>query len=98
MLWNKRIVVVFLTWVIVEAETPNEWSPEVSIRMKSISQLAFSPSGDAIAFSVREAVTQGEKSEYLNQIWVVKLSKRKSPIQYTFGEKSSSGLHNRALQ
>ncbi|MEE2876580.1 MAG: S9 family peptidase [Candidatus Neomarinimicrobiota bacterium] len=90
MLWNKRIVVVFLTWVIVEAETPNEWSPEVSIRMKSISQLAFSPSGDAIAFSVREAVTQGEKSEYLNQIWVVKLSKRKSPIQYTFGEKSSS--------
>ena len=68
MLWNKRIIAVLMLFVGVRAETAEAWSPEVVIQMKSISQLDISSSGDLVAFAVREAVIEGEKSEYLNQI------------------------------
>jgi dipeptidyl aminopeptidase/acylaminoacyl peptidase len=90
MLWNKRIIAVLMLFVGVRAETAEAWSPEVVIQMKSISQLDISSSGDLVAFAVREAVIEGEKSEYLNQIWLTGTAMGKPPVQYTFGEKSAT--------
>ena len=90
MLWNKRIIAVLMLFVGVRAETAEAWSPEVVIQMKSISQLDISSSGDLVAFAVREAVIEGEKSEYLNQIWLTGTAMGTPPVQYTFGEKSAS--------
>ena len=48
----------------------------------------MSPDGNLIAYVVREPVMEGEKSEYLTQIWVVSADGGMN-IQYTHGEKSS---------
>ena len=90
MLWSKRIVAVLMLFAGLRAETTQAWSPEVVIQMKSISQLEISPSGSLVAFAVREAVIEGEKSEYLNQIWLTGTAMGTPPVQYTFGEKSAS--------
>ena len=90
MLWNKKIIVLFILTVGVRAETAEAWSPEMVIQMKSISQLDISPSGDLVAFAVREALIEGEKSEYLNQIWLTGTATETPPVQYTFGDKSAS--------
>ncbi len=90
MLWNKKIIVLFILTVGVRAETAEAWSPEMVIQMKSISQLDILPSGDLVAFAVREALIEGEKSEYLNQIWLTGTATETPPVQYTFGDKSAS--------
>ena len=65
------------------------WSPEVSIQLKRISDLNFSKDGNHIAMVVREALIEGEKSEYLNQIWVY-TDGSESLTQFTYNDKSSS--------
>ena len=67
----------------------SEWTPEISIQLKTISDLNYSKDGDRLAMVVREALIEGEKSEYLNQIWIA--ARNGSDLtQYTYNEKSSS--------
>ena len=66
-----------------------EWSPEISIQLKQISDLNFSKKGDRIAMVVREALIEGEKSEYLTQIWVSN-NDGEELTQFTYNDKSSS--------
>lgn len=65
------------------------WSPEVSIQLKRISDLNFSTDGNHIAMVVREALIEGEKSEYLTQIWV-SINDGEDLTQFTYNNKSSS--------
>lgn len=65
------------------------WAPEVSIQLKKISDLNFSTDGNHIAMVVREALIEGEKSEYLTQIWVSN-NDGEDLTQFTYNNKSSS--------
>jgi dipeptidyl aminopeptidase/acylaminoacyl peptidase len=73
-----------------KASVPTDrWSPELSMMYRQVGGTAISPSGDQIAYVVREPVMDGEKSEYLSQIWLVSADGSRN-AQYTRGEKSSS--------
>ncbi|MCH7680008.1 S9 family peptidase [candidate division KSB1 bacterium] len=72
-----------------EEQPEDKWTPKLSMKYKSIRGTAMSPDGKWIAYVVREAVMEGEKSEYLSHIWVVS-SDGSSDAQYTRGEKSAS--------
>lgn len=65
------------------------WSPEMSMKIKAVNQTAISPDGKYVAYVVRTALMEGEKSEYNSQIWV---SAKDGSFneQYTRGDKSSS--------
>ena len=65
------------------------WSPEESMKIKSINQTDISNDGEYIAYVVREAIMKDKKSEFLSQIWVYNTGRSQS-IQYTFNEKSST--------
>jgi len=67
----------------------DKWTPELSMMYKSISGTVMSPDGKYVAYVVREAVMEGEKSEYLSHIWVASLDGAFN-VQYTRGEKSAS--------
>ena len=71
-----------------DKETKQEWTPEFSMQFKGVSQTAISPDGQYIAYVIREAVMEGEKSEYLQQIWVASAD-GKMNVQYTRGDKSN---------
>ncbi|KPJ91226.1 MAG: hypothetical protein AMS18_09120 [Gemmatimonas sp. SG8_17] len=65
------------------------WTPELSMRYKTVQQTAVSPDGQLIAYVVREALLEGEKSAYLSHVWVVSADGQTN-VQYTHGENSAS--------
>mgnify|MGYP001430416067 CR=1 FL=1 len=65
------------------------WSPEETMKIKSISQTDISNDGKYVAYVVREPIMEDKKSEYLSQIWVSNVDTKEN-IQYTFNLKSSS--------
>jgi dipeptidyl aminopeptidase/acylaminoacyl peptidase len=66
-----------------------QWTPEFSMQFKSIGGTNLSPDGKYVAYTLREPIMEGEKSEYLTQIWVAATDGSMN-VQYTRGEKSSS--------
>ena len=84
----KRILSLSLFIFSLSGQALN-WAPEVSIQLKKISDLNYSKDGNHIAMVVREALIEGEKSEYLNQIWVYN-DGSESLTQFTYNDKSSS--------
>ena len=64
------------------------WTPNESMKIKSISQTDISNDGKYAAYVVREAIMEEKKSEYLNQIWVTNLVNKEN-YQYTYNLKSS---------
>ena len=84
----KRILSLSLFIFSLSGQSLN-WTPEVSIQLKQISDLKFSKNGNHIAMVVREALIEGEKSEYLTQIWVSNANGG-DLTQFTYNNKSSS--------
>ena len=78
----------FTCLIVVINAQPRGWTPELSININQISDLNFSNSGK-IAMVVRHAQIEGEKSEYLNQIWLSD-TKINNIRQFTYHEKSST--------
>lgn len=72
-----------------DAAQPVIWTPELSMQYRALGGVALSPHGDLIAYTVNEAVMEGEKSEYLTHIWVTAADGSRN-VQYTRGEKSAS--------
>jgi dipeptidyl aminopeptidase/acylaminoacyl peptidase len=65
------------------------WTPELALRVKAITNVAVSPDGQQVAFQAATSVTEGERSEWVSQIYVAEASGPRA-FQLTRGEKSSS--------
>lgn len=87
MLRSKILLQFICLFVIINAQ-PKGWTPELSININQISDLTFSNT-DKVAMVVRHAIIEGEKSEYLNQIWLSN-TKTSKIRQFTYNEKSST--------
>lgn len=51
-----------------EQDMPDRWTPELMMQIKRIGAVQVSPDGKRVAYTVREAVMEGDKSEYLTHI------------------------------
>ncbi|MCK5147030.1 S9 family peptidase [bacterium] len=69
--------------------SPDKWTRRLSMRFRQLSQLVMSPDGNDAAFVVREALIDGELSEFQNHIWMVSV-KGGEEVQYTQGSHSCS--------
>jgi dipeptidyl aminopeptidase/acylaminoacyl peptidase len=65
------------------------WSPEQCLKMKNITAVRPSPDGKKVVYTVREAMMNDERSEYINQIFVCN-SDGTTNIQLTKSDKNSS--------
>ena len=65
------------------------WTTTDMLRYRTIPDVRVSPDGRRVAFVVREALVDSEKSEYREQIWLAS-SDGTSSRQVTFAERSSS--------
>ncbi len=63
------------------------WDPDFSLKLKRPVDTEISPNGKYIAYVVREAVTEGEKSEFLSHIHVAAVD-GSFDVQYTRGDHS----------
>jgi dipeptidyl aminopeptidase/acylaminoacyl peptidase len=78
----------FLLPVPAFADNRQQLTPERMMQVKDITSVVPSPDGKRVAFTVREAVMDGKKSEYLVQIHVANAD-GKEAFQLTGAEKSS---------
>lgn len=87
---KRNYLLAFIILFISFAKSQEiKWTPEESMKIKSISQVNISEDGKYIAYVVREAIMEEEKSEYLNQIWVSATDKSFNH-KYTHSKKSST--------
>jgi len=68
---------------------PNAWTPELMLKAKGVGEVNVSPDGKRVAFAVSTPVMDGEKSEWLSQIYVAASDGRHS-VQLTRGDKSAT--------
>ena len=85
---TASILVVLLSSAVF-AQTSAGWDPEMQIKLKAVGSPRVSPDAKRMVYTVSEAVTTADKSEFLTQIWMANLDTKQS-FQITFGEKSSS--------
>ncbi len=88
-----KFILIFLLGHTIHSQAQSnqdtlEWTPELSMQIKSIAGTDISPDGQFIAYAVREPAMEGEKSEYVQQIWVSAVN-GSGNFQYTRHEKSS---------
>ncbi len=65
------------------------WSPELCMKMRNVTAVRPSPDGKKVLYTVREAIINGERSDYINRIFVCNADGSDS-IQLTKSEKNSS--------
>jgi len=82
-------MLVVLSASAVTAQTSAAWEPELHLKLKAVGMARVSPDGKRVLYTVSEAVTTADKSEFVTQIWMATVDTKKSS-QLTFGEKSST--------
>src|SRR5258707_9355770 len=68
---------------------PTGWTPELMFKAKGVAEVSVSPDGKRVAFSVSTPVMDGERSEWLSQIYVSTAGANQS-VQLTRGDKSAT--------
>ncbi len=95
-----RGLLAFLSLVLVSFAAENEpaaakepdwsrWTPELSLRYRSIGDTAVSVAGRLVAYVVRDPRVEGEKSEFINQIYVAATDGSRD-VRYTRPDLSAS--------
>src|SRR5215211_5896130 len=84
-------VAVLLLASAARAQTsaPAAWTPELQVRVKAVGSPRVSPDGRRVVYTVSDAVTTPDRSEYVTQIWMATADGREN-FQLTFGDKSST--------
>src|SRR5262249_31377660 len=68
---------------------PTSWTPGLMLKAKGVADVAVSPDGKRVVFSVSTPVMEGEKSEWVSQIYVASTDGKQS-VQLTRGDKSAT--------
>jgi dipeptidyl aminopeptidase/acylaminoacyl peptidase len=89
-MFKKHAAVFFLFAVSAFAQT--KWTPEAMMRVHGVADVAVSPDGSHVAYTVSDAVMSDEKSESVRQIWIARTDGTDA-MQVTFAEKSSMSPH-----
>ncbi|OAI46366.1 hypothetical protein AYO44_02045 [Planctomycetaceae bacterium SCGC AG-212-F19] len=67
---------------------PASWTPEAMLKLRQVGGVQVSPDGKRVVFTVREAATEGEQSEYVTQIHMANAD-GSDPVALTTAGKSS---------
>lgn len=82
-------VAVLLSGLALAAEAPKEWTPALQMKVSAVSGVLPSPDGSHVVWSQNKALMEGEKSEFLSQIYLGKADGSMA-VQLTRGAKSAS--------
>ena len=85
----KTLTASILVVLFVSAVSAQTWDPETQMKVKAVGAPRVSPDGSRMVYTVNEAVTTPDKSEFVTQIWMANIATKQN-VQLTFGEKSST--------
>ncbi len=75
--------------LVAPALAQTTWDPEMQVKLKAVGTPRVSPDGKRILYTVSDAVTTPERSEFVTQIWLGTIATKQNQ-QITFGDKSST--------
>jgi dipeptidyl aminopeptidase/acylaminoacyl peptidase len=81
-------LLVTAAWPQDKKADPPRWTPELTLQVKGVGDVQVSPDGKRVAYTVRQAVMDGEKSEQLTHIHVAGTQPGSEAFQLTQGDKS----------
>jgi dipeptidyl aminopeptidase/acylaminoacyl peptidase len=90
LVWLAALVAVGSSSACLRAAAPAKpaaWTPALMMKVKRIGSVQVSPDGKRVAFTVRRALLEGDKSEYLTHIYLVNADGSKV-VPLTRGDKS----------
>ena len=82
-------VLVLASAARAQTSAPAAWTPELQVKLRAVGSPRVSPDGRRVVYTVSEAVTTPDKSEYVTQIWMATADGREN-FQLTFADKSST--------
>jgi len=82
------LVVLFASAVTAQTSAV-AWDPEMQLKVRAVGTPRVSPDGKRMVYTVSEALTTPEKSEFVTQIWMATIAAKQN-VQITFGDKSST--------
>ena len=85
----KALATASILVVLFVSASAQTWDPEMQLKVKAVGTPRVSPDGSRAVYTVNEAVTTPDKSEFVTQIWMANVATKQS-VQLTFGEKSST--------
>ena len=71
------------------AQSRTFWAPEQTMKMKNLTSVRVSPDGKKVVYAVREAVMTDDRSEYVNQLYLVNATGGTS-VKLTRGDRNNS--------
>ncbi len=81
------LIIALMSAAVCGQDVKQGWTPDLMMQFKRVGATAISPDGKLIAYTVSTPLREGELSEFLSHIWVVR-SDGSENRQYTFGERS----------
>ncbi len=81
--------VVFASATEAQTNAPAGWNPELQMKVRTVGSPRVSPNGKRVVYTVVDAVTTPDKSEFVTQIWMA-TTDGKQNYQITFADKSST--------
>ena len=84
-----KLLVFAAAAVVLWADTPAAWTPELSMKIRPVGDVTPSPDGQWAAYTQTEAVMEAEKSESVTQIFLARADGGRR-LQLTRAEKSST--------
>lgn len=82
-------LIVFVFLPVVARQGSNRWTPDLMIKQKRVGGTTMSSDGRFVAYAISTPMIEGEKSEFVSQVWVASVDGN-SNVQFTFADKSSS--------
>src|SRR5690349_13398117 len=70
-------------------DAPDSWTPEMQIKVRAVGAPRVSPDGRRVVYTVSDAVTTADRSEYVSQIWLASADGREN-VRLTYADKSST--------
>src|SRR5687768_7722569 len=83
------LMLVSASAAAAQAGAPAVWTPEMQVKVRAVGAARVSPDGRRVLYTVNDAVTTADKSEFVTQIWMASSDGREN-FQLTFGDKSST--------
>lgn len=85
----KAALALFVLAPAASAQTPDAWTPELQIKVRAVATPRVSPDGKRVVYTVSDAVTTADRSEYVSQIWMASADGREN-VRLTYADKSST--------
>jgi dipeptidyl aminopeptidase/acylaminoacyl peptidase len=74
---------------LAQTSAPGAWTPEMQIKVRAVGTPRVSPDGRRVVYTISDAVTTADRSEYVSQVWMATTDGREN-LQLTYADKSST--------